>query len=309
MFCVSCGSNVPNEARFCPSCGKQVPATSEPDNKAAPLTNDTKSVPSGISSAFSVEEAKPSINMQFREKLLQCYLDFSTSLELSDWLRKIGQDPVGTVEEKMVRIKQHTKYLSMSLEDFPEQTIFYLNPYNAATLSEICQDLGIDSDGPKNILIRRIYREIGYRESWLPTISDATPITKQTVIPFVKWYPILKSYNYEKDYYQDFMDEMLEIFGPDNVHEQLPVAHGTTLKIDFHIGHPQKGGTGVEFKVPKSNSELQRALGQMDQYASRYGSELIVVLIPDFLANAQVQQFLDELRSKRIDTVVKTKVL
>lgn len=112
--------------------------------------------------------------------------------------------------------------------------------------------------------------------------------------------------NYEEDSHEDFADEMSEILGEENVHRQLPLAHGTTLKIDFHIGPPQQTGVGVEFKMPKNNGELQRGLGQVDQYQERYGQELIVVLLKtDYIDQAKVQFFVNELRRKGIVTVVK----
>ena len=60
--------------------------------------------------------------------------------------------------------------------------------------------------------------------------------------------------------------------------------------------------------MPANNSELQRALGQMDQYGNRYQAELIVVIIPDFLSPTQVELFVGELSRKNITAVVKTKV-
>ena len=142
----------------------------------------------------------------------------------------------------------------------------------------------------------------------MPKPQEAPTITKESVLPFVQWYPLVKSGQYEKDYYKDFYDEMSDVFGPLNVHEQLAIAHGNTLKIDFHIGHPQQGGVGIEVKMPTSNGEIQRAQGQLDQYVSRYGKELIVVLLPDFLKETQLQLFLDELKRKDISAVVKTKI-
>ncbi len=121
------------------------------------------------------------------------------------------------------------------------------------------------------------------------------------VLQFVRWYPILTWSDYEKEYYDDFFDEMVEIFGEDNVHGEVPIAHGSTLKIDFHIGHPQNGGVGVEFKLPTNNNELQRALGQMDQYLTRYGSNLIVVLIPHLLKSTEAVLFRETLDRKGVE--------
>ena len=98
---------------------------------------------------------------------------------------------------------------------------------------------------------------------------------------------------------------MDEAFGEDNVHEQLAIAFGNTLRIDFHIGPPQGDGVSVEFKMPLNNSELQRALGQLDQYKNRYGERLLMVLVPDFLDRAQQALFIDCARGKGIGVVLK----
>jgi hypothetical protein len=227
MFCGKCGSQVIEAARFCSSCGNPIlPGSIRP--VAIPDT-----VPH--SSFAPVPAADPDL----RRKLLECYLDFSTSQELSNWLGDIGQDTRGTVEEKRVRIREYTKYLDMPPQDFPKQTISYLRLFQRSDiLAEICENLSLPCEGKKDSLFRRVYREVGYREQWLPQpplAKDA--ITKHSIMPFVKWYPILKNREYERDYYDEFFDEMSEIFGKENVHDQVPIAHGSTLKIDFHLGH------------------------------------------------------------------------
>lgn len=246
------------------------------------------------------------LDIPFREILLGCYLSFATSTELSRWLEDIGQDPKGSVDDKRRRIREHTQYLSMSRETFPQQTLGYLSPYTADHLAAICEALGLQSDGTKDDLFRRIYREVGYRERWLERVPAVVEsFDKQLVLPFVTWYPLRKKGGYESDYYESFDGEMVELFGEECVHPEYPVAHGSTLKIDFHIGRPQQPGVGVEFKKPANNSELQRALGQMDQYVAAYGLNLIVVLIPDAVNKAQETLFVDALRGKGIATVVK----
>jgi len=248
---------------------------------------------------------KPDIEL--RSKLLDYYLENYTGQELSDWLRDLGQDPKGTVAEKMDRVRQHTKYLSMTAEEFPQQTMHYLDTFPSDHLAGICEALGIDAEGTKDALYRRIMREVGYREGWLSrleAISDAT-FTVPTVRPFVEWYPIIKRGRYEKDFYPAFAEEMEEVFGDEFVHEELPIASGTTLKIDFHLGHPQREGVGVEFKMPTNNSEIQRALGQLDQYKERYGEKLLIVLFPDFLDKAQEALFVDQVSAKGVTIIVK----
>lgn len=255
------------------------------------------------------ENVNPIVNSELREMLLKYHLNFATSQELSEWLRDLGQDHKGTVEEKISRVRQHTQYLSMSPETFVAETLRYLRDYSTDLLIEICRTLRLNIEGSNPVLTRRIYREIGIREGWLhPLSKEISVLNKEVVLPFVNWYPILKNGKYEKDYYTDFYDEMVELFGRNNVHKQLPIAHGNTLRIDFHLGHPQQGGVGIEFKMPTNNSEIQRALGQIDQYVHRYSSELIIVLIPDFIDTKQAIQFKEELHRKGVDVVVKTKI-
>ncbi len=245
---------------------------------------------------------------RLRSTLLDYFIDISTGSELSDWLRDIGQDPNGTVADKKLRVRQNTKYLGMPDKDFPEKTREYLSPLSSEHLAEICKMLELSPEGSRDARYRRIMREVGYREGWLTRpdpITDST-FTLPAVLPFVKWYPILKRGDYEKDFYQTFTEEMEEIFGHDFVHEQLAIAYGTTLKIDFHLGHPQKPGVGVEFKMPINNSEIQRAIGQLQQYKDRYGSNLVIVLLPDLLTQkAQITFFVEQVAANGIAVVVK----
>lgn len=242
-----------------------------------------------------------------RAALLDYYLRHATGPELSCWLRDIGQDPNGTLEEKRDRVRTKTQYLSMSPEEFQEQTISNLSAYDSDHLSGICEALRIDQSGSKDVKWRRIMREVAMREGWLPRIDGANhyTLTLEQVRPFVEWHLIPKRAMYEKDFYPGFLYDMEEVFGADNVHPQLPIAFGSTLKIDFHIGHPQRKGVGIEFKMPANNSDLQRALGQMDQYKAEYGEQLLVVLFPDLLQKAQAILFLDQIKAKCIASIIK----
>jgi len=260
-----------------------------------------------MSQVTMVPPASLKADPALRTALLDYYLQHATGAELSDWLRDLGEDSKGTLEEKRARVRACTKYLSMPAEEFPDQTISYLSVYDSGHLSGICEALGIDDSGGKEIKWRRVMREVATREGWLPQIHPTSlrTLTLENVRPFVEWHLIPKREAYEKDFYPGFLDEMEEVFGHDNVHQELPIAFGSTLKIDFHIGHPQRAGVGIEFKMPTNNSELQRALGQMDQYKTRYGDQLLVVLLPDFLQKSQVTLFLDQLREKNIASIVK----
>jgi hypothetical protein len=124
---------------------------------------------------------------------------------------------------------------------------------------------------------------------------------------FAGWHPLYQTRATEKAHYPDFADAMSDVFGEALVHTQVPVAHGSTLKIDFHIGSmvPGQPGVGVEFKRPANNSDLQRAIGQLGQYQSRYGESLIVVVLADIIEHKHLQPFVHELTLKRITHVVK----
>lgn len=161
-----------------------------------------------------------------REKFLDCYANFSISKELSEWLGELGQIPRGTVEEKIARIRQHANLITVAAESFPRQTIFYLSQYDADILSEICQELGVSSEGTKETLFKRIYREVGWREGWLrPVPEDAWLIIKETFLP------ILTNFDYEKDYYTNFGKELSDLLGEENVHIQCSPAHGRALIV------------------------------------------------------------------------------
>ena len=56
-------------------------------------------------------------------------------------------------------------------------------------------------------------------------------------------------------------------------------------------------------KMPTSNSELQRAIGQIDQYRDRYGSNLVLILLADFLNEAQKQLFLSAAKSRSVEVL------
>ncbi len=296
MICASCGRVLPDDAQFCLKCGQPV-AT------ATSAQGALNAAPSAAS--FS---AAPRVDTELREALLRCYLRFATSESLSAWLREIGRDPKGSVEEKRVRVREHTAYLGMTPETFPKQTIQYLRDFSSYQLADICEELGLPTDGRKDDSFRRIYREMGFREGWLPRITKPpSGFRKGDVLPFVQWYPILGRLGREQDLYEPFRMEMSDVFGEQNVHEQMPVAYGAALKIDFHIGHPNQGGVGIGFKVPKSNNDVQRALGQVDQYAVHYKDDLILVVMPELLTTADKRNFLDELARKSIQVVVKTR--
>ncbi len=256
------------------------------------MANEVGPVPSGLQADSAL-----------REQLFGFFLETRTGAELGEWLKDIGQDPRGSVAEKQTRIREHSKYPTMPAEDFPAQTEAYLQPYTAGHLADLCEVLGISSDGTKDALYRRVMREIHFREGWLPRIEPGSGApTAAVVMQFLAWFPITKSGKYEKDYYPIIHDELSEVFG-DTVYEQQAVAHGTILKIDFHVGEPQGAGVGIEVKMPTSNSEIQKALGQVDQYVRRYGGELVIFVLQDFLKPDGIHFFQAELKAKGVKAV------
>lgn len=238
-----------------------------------------------------------------RELLLSFYLNTQTRAELADWLKQIDQDARGSVEDLKTRIRASSKYLSMPEREFPEQSEDYLSIYPAAHLKDLCKQLGISADGNKDTLYRRIMREIHYRENWLDRLNDVDTksLNADRVMPFLAWMPLNKRGEYEKDFYPAIEDELTEVFGA--VYSQLPVAHGSTLKIDFHVGEPTGFGVGVEVKMPTNNSDVQRALGQIDQYQRRYGENLILFVVADFLKPETVRILQEDLLRKGVRSI------
>ena len=247
------------------------------------------------------------VDSVLRGKLLDYFVETATGPELSGWLEGLGQETKGTVEDKRTRVRQNTAYLTMPCEGFPQQTLHYLEPYPSDLLADLCEELDLDSSGTKEIRTRRIMRELGICEGWIPRYipTQDQAISIAWVKPLVEWHLIAKRGNYEKDFYPSFFQDMEEMLTPEYVHAQFPIATGSTLRVDFHIGHPSKTGIGIEFKQPGNNSDLQKALGQMDQYKTVYGDRLIVVLFPDFLDQKQVMLFSDQLSSKGICSIIK----
>jgi len=247
----------------------------------------------------------PVPDRNFRRHLLDFYIEGQTSADLGEWLREIGQDPRGTLEERKARVLAHTQYLDMPADEFPRQTQHYLQHYTAEDLADLCVALSLPNDGPKDCLYRRIFREVGYREGWLPRIPPGSRIDAPDLALFLAWYPIVRRGKYERDFYPSLYEELADICGAGEVHEQLPIAHGTTLKIDFHVGHPQASGIGIEVKMPTNNAEIQRGLGQVDQYLHRYGPSFILLIFPDFINEAQLTFMTDQLALKNVRTVIK----
>ena len=155
---------------------------------------------------------------------------------------------------------------------------------------------------------RRILREVAYREGSLERHTDF-PMNqlKQAVQAIVSWYPVLKKHLYEDQHSPEVYNELVEVFGETMVRQEYVVAHGNALKIDFHVGHLDNGGVGVEVKVPANNSDIQRAKGQLDDYKVRYrsGEDLILLIFPYNLEAADANRFKNDIEAKGITVVMK----
>ena len=71
-------------------------------------------------------EPSPAADLAFRKPLLEHYLESQSATGLADWLRELGQDPSGSVAERIDRVRANTRYLGMAARDFPQQTENYL---------------------------------------------------------------------------------------------------------------------------------------------------------------------------------------
>jgi hypothetical protein len=90
---------------------------------------------------------------ELRTRLIECYLNFAISKELSEWLQDLGLPSTGTTREKLNRLRQMAGSLVLPAESFARRTIYYLDRYDEDILAEICEELGIDETGPGDSLV------------------------------------------------------------------------------------------------------------------------------------------------------------
>jgi hypothetical protein len=165
-------------------------------------------------------------NTELREKLIDTYISFSISNELSGWLEELGLPSYGTIGQQLARLRQQAASLVLPAETFPRQTIFYLSHYDPDILSEICQELGVPSSGSAESMVKRIYREVGSREGWLcPLPENARLIIQDT------FFPLLKNFGVLKDYTADVEDDFSELLGEENAPVRGPLAYGRALIV------------------------------------------------------------------------------
>lgn len=241
---------------------------------------------SAVCSHCSALLRQPGLDQALRETIFELLLSASTSPKLSEWLQDLDVNPKGTVQEKQQRIRQHTRLLTCPTSDFVDASVHELRSLGVQCAVDLCEELGLSIQGTKNVLIRRIQRHIGMREGQLSwPAKNGGPLGIRDVYPIVAWYPVYQNRPSEKDYYNEFFETMIDVFGESLVHQQVAVAHGSSLKIDFHIGAmpTDQHGVGVEFKRPTSNSDVMKAQGQILQYQTHYRDSLIVVIFADEL--------------------------
>ena len=165
-------------------------------------------------------------NTELREKLIDSYISFSISNELSGWLQELGLSSCGTIGQQLARLRQQAASLVLPAETFPRQTIFYLSHYDPDILSEICQELGVPSSGSSESMVKRIYREVGSREGWLHPLPESARLIMHDT-----FFPLLKSLGVLKDYTVDIEDGFSELFGEENASVRDPLAYGRALIV------------------------------------------------------------------------------
>ncbi|MEK6803441.1 MAG: zinc ribbon domain-containing protein [Nitrospirota bacterium] len=253
MNCTSCEAALPLRARFCPSCGVQVRLPEDPtfDEPAMQAVERGDERERRTASAPRDHEA-------LKARLIDCYVNFSMSRELSEWLQELGLPSTGTMEEKLARLRQHAGLLVLPAESLSRQTIWYLNRYDEPILTEICQELGIDHNGPKERLITRVYHAVGLQEGWLQPLSeDARKVIAETFLP------ILRAVDHRN--YDDFDEwgELGNILDRENRNQPVAQGHGSAFMAVLIPGFLQEahgallqdelknraGETGVTNKV------------------------------------------------------------
>ena len=182
MNCASCEAALPLRACFCPSCGVRVTLPEDPAFDESAMQAAGRRDESNERTAPAPRDPET-----MKARLIDCYVNFSMSRELSDWLQALGLPSTGTMQEKLTRLRQQADSLVLPAESLPRQTIWYLNRYDEKILTEICEELGIDNSGPKESLITRVYHAVGRREGWLQPLSeDARNIIIETFLPILR---------------------------------------------------------------------------------------------------------------------------
>ncbi|MCE3224910.1 MAG: hypothetical protein K0S58_3090 [Nitrospira sp.] len=235
MNCARCDAALPVRARFCPACGAQVTLLDDPQFEQSPdQTAD------GGQRVDSRTPSDPQEREAFTSRLIDCYVNFSMSKELSEWLQELELPSTGTMQEKLTRLRHHAGSLVLPAESVPRQTIWYLSQYGDNVLAEICQELGIDNTGAKDRLVSRIYHAVGIREGWLQPLSDdAREIITDTFLP------ILRAIDYKNDYDLDQCGELKDILGKEPAHLPGTQGYGSAFMAVLIPGFLQEAQTDL----------------------------------------------------------------
>ena len=219
MNCTGCDAALPVRARFCPTCGVQVR-----------LLEDLPSDESPMQPAECGNERNPRTypvpedHTALKSRLIDCYVNFSISKELSEWLQELELPSTGTRQEKFARLRRQASSLVLPAESLPRQTIWYLSQYDENILAEICQELGIDHNGSKDLLMTRIYREVSMREGWLQPLSDdARQVITETFLP------ILRSIDHKHDYDLDQWGELGDVLDKEGANRPGAQGYGSAF--------------------------------------------------------------------------------
>lgn len=233
MDCTHCHTALPVRARFCPTCGVQVKLLEEP-----PFEESLGQTADGGHGLDSRPPPAQQDHEVLKAMLIDCYVNFSMSQELSEWLQELGLPSTGTMQEKLVRLRQQANSLMLPAESLPRQTIWHLNQYAEDVLAEICQELGIDNTGPKDRLITRIYHTVGMREGWLQPLSeDARHVITETFLP------IMRSIDHKNDYDLAQWGELGDILSKEHAHPPGTQGYGSAFMAVLIPGFLQEAHT------------------------------------------------------------------
>lgn len=218
MDCTGCAAVLPLRARFCPSCGKQVPTMHTlRSNEPSPWLAECTETGDGPAAARQDQEV-------LKTRLIECYVKFFMSNELSDWLQELGLPATGTMQEKLTRLRQQAHSLVLPAESVSRQIIWYVHQYDENVLGELCQQLGIDHSGTKEDLRTRIYHAVGTSEGWLQLQSEeARRLIMGTFLP------ILQTVDPECDDELDLRSDLGEFPGKEDMPRPSTLRHNSAF--------------------------------------------------------------------------------
>ncbi len=109
MFCIKCGSQLPDDAAFCLKCGtRQQPQTSQPPQTTTSQTQTTASQPQEVAKEIKCPNCGAPISQKFGEMGITCeYCGSSVTLENAGWknIAKHTMLPINIVDKEDVTDK------------------------------------------------------------------------------------------------------------------------------------------------------------------------------------------------------------